>query len=612
MTTRRVLRRSQAVVPFGVGAVLDLAHESLMAAGLDAWPHPADPGDQIRDPRLAASLGVSHFRMPPAATRPDGRQGDRLPFVRFPRWHFCPRCGALHRVGPDRRRLPRCSSEISLTAAKPCTSRAERSRPVVRPLRFVVACENGHVEDFPWVAWVHSGKGNSLDRAATCSDPRIFRKATGRGGLAGFLVLCASCDSAPRSLAGAASPGGVTGLTCEGRRPWLGDTNHEPDSCDLTLRMLQRGAVSFHFSRVASSLLIPPWSSRIEKVLDDPRWREFLVADAGREIIEKVARVEGVDPDLLNEALRRRQQVQPAPETSELGFRRDEYRALQVRTTSSDDSLVLSSQNLDEYESFLTGYFDKIILVKKLAETRALVGFSRIQPDSRSPFDVTWDQLAVRRKSWLPAYQVFGEGIFLVLKPARVRAWSEQAGGMLTQLLQRARENAGRRFRVAELVPHHVLLHTLAHLLMRRLSFECGYGSSALRERLYVAGGELDGNWMAGILIYTAAGDAQGTLGGLVEQGKPGRFEQVLCNSLLEAHWCSADPLCRSSSGQGTDSLNLAACHTCALVPETSCEEGNRLLDRVAVIGMGDEDDDRSANGYFEPLLRSLLANPAG
>jgi hypothetical protein len=143
-----------------------------------------------------------------------------------------------------------------------------------------------------------------------------------------------------------------------------------------------------------------------------------------------------------------------------------------------------------------------------------------------------------------------------------------------------------RHLRDRRIGPRYILLHTLAHLLINRLTFECGYSSAALRERLYVS--ENPSAPMAGILIYTAAGDAEGTLGGLVRMGKPGRLEPLLARALTGAKWCSADPVCMEmgqSGGQGPDSLNLAACHGCGLVPETACEEFNRLLDRGLVIG---------------------------
>ena len=103
---------------------------------------------------------------------------------------------------------------------------------------------------------------------------------------------------------------------------------------------------------------------------------------------------------------------------------------------------------------------------------------------------------------------------------------------------------------------------------------------------------------MYGLLIYTASGDSEGSLGGLVRQGEMGRLEDTIINAIENATWCTSDPICIQSSGQGPESLNLAACHNCALLPETSCENGNRLLDRGAVVGTLQDTD----IGFFREI----------
>jgi hypothetical protein len=102
---------------------------------------------------------------------------------------------------------------------------------------------------------------------------------------------------------------------------------------------------------------------------------------------------------------------------------------------------------------------------------------------------------------------------------------------------------------------------------------------------------------MAGVLIYTAAGDSEGTMGGLVRMATQERIVNVLDNAINAARWCSSDPVCMDASGggQGPDSCNLAACHGCVLLPETACEEFNRFLDRGLVIGTFEKPD----LGYF-------------
>jgi hypothetical protein len=356
-------------------------------------------------------------------------------------------------------------------------------------------------------------------------------------------------------------------------------------------------------------------------LLENPRVRRALELDdpdseVHPEAIKAVAREHRFAPEDLEEAVvRSRKATKPeAARLSDADYRYDEYQALLSRTPDLEGNLVVSEQPLER--SSMRRYFDRLVLVEKLAETQVLVGFSRIDPPSLASDEVQWSDLSLRgrRQRWLPAYRVFGEGIFVTLRRNVIGRWRQQQEVLATAERIERRLNRRTHSSQRQVTPEFLLLHSLSHLLIRRLSFECGYGASALRERLYcrippdtdsgASPQATDGSdgWMCGLLVYTAAGDSEGTLGGLVHQGKPDRLEFILKNALSEALWCASDPLCRESTGQGSDSLNLAACHTCTLLPETSCEEGNRLLDRLLVVG-GTLDE---RPGYFCDLVGEL------
>jgi hypothetical protein len=283
----------------------------------------------------------------------------------------------------------------------------------------------------------------------------------------------------------------------------------------------------------------------------------------------------------------------------ETAFRREEYEVL--RGARDEKQLLIRTNMLSEYESIAKDYFARVNLVSKLRETRALAGFSRILPENNDGLERR--KAMMRRnmlppsQSWLPAYIVYGEGIFLEFNEVRLRDWESHPAvvSRISDLDKRYRQQEPKGIPVA-VSPRLLLLHTLAHLLMNRLIFECGYGSASLCERLYVSDNKASP--MAGILLYTAAGDAEGTMGGLVRMGKKGLLEPMLRRALEGAGWCSADPVCMEMAlrgGQGPDSCNLAACHSCALVPETACELFNRFLDRGVVVG----DLSNREIGYF-------------
>ena len=141
----------------------------------------------------------------------------------------------------------------------------------------------------------------------------------------------------------------------------------------------------------------------------------------------------------------------------------------------------------------------------------------------------------------------------------------------------------------------YVLLHSFAHALMRQFVLECGYNAASLRERIYSRDPRADPNQpepMAGVLIYTAAPDSEGTLGGLVSLGEEAQFRRHLVAALRAAEQCASDPLCaeHEPSNRGT-TVHAAACHACLFAPETSCERGNKYLDRSVLMRTIEQSD---------------------
>ncbi len=592
---RRVTRRAQTIVPFGVGSIVEFEDEALMMAGLDEWPRRECV--VLNDDRLAHRLNVEHFLLPPPKPERGAPAGTAapLPYVRFPRWHFCPRCRFLRKAKLFDERRPRCDnpSESPRRRGQPtCGSRQPRSRPFMLPLRFVAVCRAGHIEDFPWNAWAHLERGEELARNEGCKPEQLYFYATMRGGLSGLIVECGACGS-KRSMMGVTSPTGLKGFVCSGQRPWLGDDAAEPCKAESRgeggawMLALQRGSSNLYFPDVASSILIPPFSSRIQQILANKTIMEAI--ESGTEngkipdtVFISMASRDKVDPEELKAAYyQRKEGLAGLGAADETEFRHAEYTALRSERKDTADALTCNPQEMSSYSTFVQEFFAGVTLVEKLTETRAMTGFSRIEPGANcSP------GLSVARTNWLPAFRVQGEGIFIELDLDRFAEFEATADLATIKLVQRTIELDRSPLPAS---PGIILLHTLAHLMVKRMSFEAGYGASSIRERIYSApaGSQYP---MAGMLLFTAAGDADGTLGGLVGLGRAGALERVIVGALEDARWCGSDPICMESKGQGPDSLNLAACHACALLPETSCEFQNRTLDR------------RSVNRYFESI----------
>jgi Domain of unknown function (DUF1998) len=625
------VKRGHLIAPFGVGSMVTVPNgTSMLAAGLDHWYEREGGEDDSRDLdlsefrveewRLERLLHVNHFREPPDFRFPQPGQripntGLTIPFLRFPLWHFCWRCNRLTALELETKGRVRC---------RHCER--EGKRAYLAQVPFVAMCQDGHLQDFPWREWVHRSAEPACDRPMTL-------RSTGGATLSNQVVEC-ECGVPPRTLGGIveAYPDGSTYLTsalepenpywCRGVSPQHGGT--EASSCGRALRGSLRSASNVYFGGVSSAIYLPRTTERVPEelraMLEIPPLSTIISMSAqiGQDVSARTLReasrelLEPYTDEQLEEAVRAMATELPEEsdpdlspdESAEVAFRRQEHEALQ--SSRREEQLSVTAGRLTEYDQSLRPFVERIMLVERLRETRVLTGFNRIFPErslsGEGRLEQLWRHVPAWRERWLPAYKVFGEGIFIELDRERIASWEARPDVIERAALVEHRYGSardGRQLRERHITPRFLLLHTFSHLLINQLTFECGYSTAALRERLYVsASADVP---MAGVLVYTAAGDAEGTMGGLVRMGKAGYLEPAMLAALRGALWCSADPVCMETGsqwGQGPDSCNLAACHNCALVPETACEEFNRFLDRGLVIG-GLED--RSI-GFFDEL----------
>jgi hypothetical protein len=597
----RQTRLSQTISPFGVGAILDVDGESLMAADISLWPLEAT--HRIVSRRLEESLGVAELRTPPSVpSRPSARTPGIF-YKRFPSWLFCQDCRRMHRArGHEETGGP--------PACRYCRG------PMV-PMRFIaVGTERGHAMDVPWVGWAHSEPQNQEQERCRVEDLLFLTRASGSEGLSSLVVRCAVC-AAERDLGDLTTRGALRriGFRCTGAQPWQ---RHNTNACDERVEVLQRGATNVTMHETTTALDIPepamPMRDEEAEIRQHRNFGNVRSAPTGPRaevLIDLIAEEVGVTAELVRRvagsAGTQDEEVMAARE----GLLADEWQAFRQAIDNPDEPIgtptfVVSATPFLEPDAHpvsraLGDAVGHVVLAHRLREVRVLHGFRRYDTGA----DMVDVDLGPRgRERWLPAVESFGEGVLLTLDEERLTAWErlESTIARAHRLERRRRESAvGSRFSKA--TPRLVLLHTLAHILMRELAFTCGYSAASLRERIYASTGPSP---EAGLLIYTAAGDSEGTLGGLVRQGEAPRLSRTLFSALEAAAWCSSDPLCRGSRGQGLGSMNLAACHGCALVSETSCERGNLLLDRVMIVG------DDNTPGYFQDLIAMAQRDAAG
>ena len=303
-----------------------------------------------------------------------------------------------------------------------------------------------------------------------------------------------------------------------------------------------------------------------------------------------IADMNHVDKDRLYQAFideenQREGAIEITEDMTEDEYRLEEYKVLIKNSGNDVEDFHSINYPIENYNPVIRKYFKSISLVPKLKETRAFVGFSRLDAPNRRVSE-SKKELRLGNEEWLPAIEVYGEGIFFEFNEEKLTEWANKPNVKeRIDILNRSYHNA--KFGINDsgnLRPEFILIHTFSHLLINQLSFDCGYGSSSIRERIYCEKTSNDLK-MYGLLLYTASGDSEGSLGGLVRQGETGRIEDTILSAMENASWCTSDPVCIQSAGQGPESLNLAACHNCTLLPETCCEVGNRLLDRGTVVG---------------------------
>ena len=581
------LRRSQLITTFGPGAMIDLPKKSIIIGGIDHW---FESNESILENRLRQAatrlLGrqITELKSPPLSDPEPGGTARYVKGFVFPEW-FVTR--EPLKTTPDKKRWRRMLMRKALNAN--LVWEDDGKKRAVTPVRFVSACPMGHVDEIGWRSFVHQN-------SSTCTRRELWMVERGVGGDLSEIEIHCVCGLA-RNLTEAMlwkmKPLG----TCTGRRPWLGVGSNQ--TCSEPARLLHRTASNSYFPQVLSVISIPEdYTEEARAVEDIWAFLENVESEADLEHEYKKTAVKnglaGLDKSrVLTEIQKRKNGAGPISERGvkevELEILKD-VRPEQKEEESKGDffarAIDISGMNADIMRPIA-----KVVLVHRLREVVAMVGFTRFESptkDEEGEIDLSVGvELAsvTLEKSWLPAIENRGEGIFLHFNKEIVEAWARKA-----PVLQRAEAlRDGQKLWWAHLGkegdPTHpmsiqyTLLHSLSHLLITTLSLECGYSASAIRERIYAS------EEGYGILLFTATADSEGTLGGLVEQGR--RIDRHLRSALELGRICSNDPVC--SQHHFVDQadfrpLNGASCHGCLLIAETCCEQQNHFLDRALVV----------------------------
>lgn len=583
------IRRSQVVTTFGPGAMVDLPDYSILVSGLDQW---TGVDEEIIEPRLLLKLkehlNLDNLRLyaPPRDGSDSHAPMSGIVGWQFPEWFVTQDVKPRTTASGQQIRSRQLVHRSSLARGKYIGD--DKKRQGVVPVRFVRACRHGHIGDIDWYAYVHVERGN-------CRANLWIDDLGTSGDITEVLVRC-ECGQT-RLLSEAVESGGyqqagALGL-CDGSQPWLGPFARA--RCEQPSKFLIRTASNAYFPQKLSVISLPPRNETVTEAVDRA-WMFLEAAESMDDVRyerkkERVAKIlEGLGNEEIWEEIERRRN--PTTETASR-LKPDELRTLiaceqEQGDDRPDGDFYARVLPRSIWDAPWMNSIEQIVLVHRLREVVAQAGFTRFE-SATTTIEGELDYgvlpaLLAREITWVPAIENRGEGIFIQFKSEMLDEWATrpevlQYGTDLNEGFEvwKSEHRTSRR----EFPPlQYYLLHSLAHMLITTISLECGYPASSIRERIYAFS---DVGY--GILLYTGSPDSEGTLGGLIQEGR--RIHEHMRHALTRAELCSNDPVCSQHHPDNLHErrfLHGAACHGCLLIAETSCEQSNDYLDRSLVV----------------------------
>jgi hypothetical protein len=618
------VRHGQLITTYGPGAMVDLPDRSVVVGGLNLWHYSsAEDSCFIDEQRLVAklrnllSVGTLLLKRPPSedddfAQKFKSSSGIRSP--QFPLWFVAqPREPIFHEeAGKRYRSRPLIHKDRLVDEKYPWREPGGKlQRLDVVPVRFVQCCANGHLSDIDWDRFAHEGN------RSRCQEDLWLDEAGAGNDFNEIFVRCPQCGKR-QALASSKGENGKSLLgPCRSHRPWLGNFSDETGDCTdpetgkrRYNRLLVRSASNAYYPETVGAISIPAAEDPLRQVIVShlSDLQPFTTAEKLALAIE----LEMLKPSLLTPLQHRdpeevmaileavRGSSRDARTEKQPALKQQEIQALYAPQASlgsadPDSSFHAEIVSLEGKPAWFRERFDRVLKVHRLREVMALIGFARLEPivkgvdgDPIDQHSVGATRAAINSKEldWVPAIENFGEGLFLGVSEQALKAWCQGDG-----VQQHSSKHSGACKlwnRDHGLKPEdftwpgapYLMLHSLSHLLITTAALECGYGASAIKERIYSFPGH-----GYGILLYTSGSGSEGTLGGLVSLAD--RIEQLMAAALERGLLCSNDPFC--SMHQPENDLEKryshgAACHGCLLIAETSCEQGNQFLDRAFVV----------------------------
>lgn len=616
----------------GVGSIIETPKGALIIEPFDRWPFfqnqkQVEEENQIIDNRLLNRLkfekGFPYLKaFVSVPTNVAGFKNKTIPqnyqevisAKYFPEWFYCPKCERFHKIsywwkewkitlqqtGKDIKIIrslfydsPKCY--YCFREAQKKKKRGQRSKLYfdLEQVRFILTSPNGEISDIPWERWNKAQKRTPDQDSDSGSvtidfenlycdnqDLRYIRSAK-FSDLAGITIKCDKCGK-KQTLSG------LFGL----RLPVCSNQ----DSGDMQFKKpVIRTSNSVYYPIIISSIYLP--TEKMIKLEDAKEIDKWIENGKNENFIMEVFLMRGYSEQIIRNYIRNKNLPVFEPEIEyrlkEYNFITNPDRMNYPEDNNATSNLIFEKQLIEELENFK---FDNLIKLKKIKITVVQTAYTRQEPMDKDQFlRGEFERVKPRYTSrygknteYLPAIENFGEGLFFNLNNNKIDKWLDFILGdnEFSQRIKTIQTNAKHnelikkdRFSDIRFLSKFILIHTLSHILIKEFEFSVGYPATSLNERLYINDSD-----MSGLMIYTVAG-AEGSYGGLISKANEDDFIKILRSALYRAKDCASDPVCYNSiDGQGIGGLNMAACYSCALIPDISCEEFNSFLDRGLLI----------------------------
>ena len=599
------IRPSQVTRTFGPGSIYDNQEDSVIVMGLEYWTD-KEKFKTIHDELLMMSIATNKRTanvdtLVSTSSFVDHEDKGQIPIRSFPTWGFCPKCSKLvnERSGPAK------GMECNSMECEKDKKEKNIPLPKTYPVRFVIACKNGHLDDFPWYAWIHT---NDAEREA-CGEKDAKLYLIDEGGsisLESKKLVCRNpkCIARPKTMNNSLTKNGLKGagvIGCTKTRPWLGPRGTQTRCIDkktngpVQMRGIFKGATNMYFPMVQSAVTIPPFSDELSSLLSPSNLgpkieRAFRIAKNPEQLLDKIDAIiplKEVDENArwtLEEIKEKKEKINEFKKKGDRDIYKIEFDQLNSGEILDDPEFTTENVNVKE-DSDLGKYMDKIVLVKKCRVVSAITGFTRIDSldSDERPGPAS---IARENYSWLPVVENRGEGLFFSFNNDLLNNWQSENNKLETRI-NKMSTYQGQTLITAKKdkyhTPKYVFLHTLSHAIIKSLGKLAGYSVASFSERIYCD------DDMAGVFIFTSSPSSDGALGGLVELGVKelntgnSKIWPILKNAIQQSSTCSCDPLCSIQEPEKTQQEIGAACHACCILPETCCERMNFLLDREMI-----------------------------